>query len=238
MIPTRSASCSASSRYCVVRKTVVPSSLSARTSRHSAVAARRVQAGRRLVEEQHARAVHEREREVEPAAHAAGVAADAPVGGVGEPDALEQLVGARLRASGPRRPCSAPCMRSSSRPVISGSIAASCSATPIARRTASASRTTSWPATQRVARGRAQQRGEDAHRRRLARAVGPEEAVDLALGRPRGRRRRRRGCRPGSCGRGPRRRRRGSAPVQPTRRRAGRRRPGRRAPGRARSGRS
>ena len=36
MIPTRSASCSASSRYCVVRKTVVPSSLSARTSRHSA----------------------------------------------------------------------------------------------------------------------------------------------------------------------------------------------------------
>ena len=36
MIPTRSASCSASSRYWVVRNTVVPSSCSARTSRHSA----------------------------------------------------------------------------------------------------------------------------------------------------------------------------------------------------------
>ena len=37
MIPTRSASWSASSRYCVVRKTVVPSSRSRRTSSHSVV---------------------------------------------------------------------------------------------------------------------------------------------------------------------------------------------------------
>ena len=34
----------------------------------------------------------------------------------------------------------------------------------------------------RLARGRAQQRDEDADRRGLARAVGPEKAVDLALG--------------------------------------------------------
>ena len=38
-------------------------------------------------------------------------------------------------------------MRISSRPVISGSSAASCNATPIAARTAAGSATTSWPAT-------------------------------------------------------------------------------------------
>ena len=56
MIPTRSASCSASSRYCVVRKTVVPSSLSTPHLAPQRGAARRVEARRRLVEEQHARA--------------------------------------------------------------------------------------------------------------------------------------------------------------------------------------
>ena len=54
-----------------------------------------VEAGGRLVEEEDPRAVDEREREVEPALHTAGVAADLPVGGVGQADAREQLVGAR-----------------------------------------------------------------------------------------------------------------------------------------------
>ena len=53
-----------------------------------------VEAGGGLVEEQHRRLVHERQREVEPAAHAAGVGADPPVGGAGEADALEQHVAA------------------------------------------------------------------------------------------------------------------------------------------------
>ena len=44
-------------------------------------------------------AVDEREREVEPALHAARVAADAAVGGLGQPDALEQLARARLARS-------------------------------------------------------------------------------------------------------------------------------------------
>ena len=53
MIPTRSASTSASSRYCVVRKTVTPSSRASRaTSCPQVGAALRVEAGRRLVEEQ------------------------------------------------------------------------------------------------------------------------------------------------------------------------------------------
>ena len=45
--------------------------------------------------------VDEREREVQAALHAAGVAAHLAVGGVGEPDALEQLVaaGAALAAA-------------------------------------------------------------------------------------------------------------------------------------------
>ena len=166
MIPTRSASCSASSRYCVVRKTVVPSSLSARTSRHSARAARRVQAGRGLVEEQHLRAVHEREREVQAAAHAARVAADAPVGGLREPDALEQVRRARRAPSAPRRPCRAPCMRSSSRPghqrvdrrLLQRDADRAPHGVGLARRRRG-------PATRAVPGGRAQQRGEDADRR-------------------------------------------------------------------------
>ena len=57
MIPTRSASTSASSRYCVVRKTVTPSSLrQPRDLAPQRAAALRVQAGRRLVEEQDRRA--------------------------------------------------------------------------------------------------------------------------------------------------------------------------------------
>ena len=52
----------------------------------------RVEARRRLVEEEDRRPVHEREREVEPALHAARVAADLAVGGEREPDPLEQLL--------------------------------------------------------------------------------------------------------------------------------------------------
>ena len=51
-----------------------------------------VEPGRRLVEEEDPRPVDEREGEVEPALHAAGVAAHLAVGGLGQADALEQLV--------------------------------------------------------------------------------------------------------------------------------------------------
>ena len=56
------------------------------------VAAARIEARRRLVEEEDAWSVHERGREVEAAPHAAGVGLDRTVGGVGEGEALEQLV--------------------------------------------------------------------------------------------------------------------------------------------------
>ena len=56
-----------------------------------------VEAGRRLVQEQDARLVDQRQREVEPALHAAGVAADLAVGCLGQPDPVDQLVAAALR---------------------------------------------------------------------------------------------------------------------------------------------
>ena len=43
--------------------------------------------------------VHERQREVEPAPHAARVAAHAAVGRLGQADALDQLVAARARSA-------------------------------------------------------------------------------------------------------------------------------------------
>ena len=72
MMPTRSASASASSRYWVVRKIVMPSSSLSRLHLlpHPA-AAHRVEPGGGLVEEQHVGVVHERGGEVEPALHAA-----------------------------------------------------------------------------------------------------------------------------------------------------------------------
>ena len=60
--------------------------------------AARVEAGGRLVEEQHRRLRHQRGGEVEPAAHAAGVGAHDARAGLDQVEALEQLVGARARA--------------------------------------------------------------------------------------------------------------------------------------------
>ena len=56
--------------------------------------AARVEPGGRFVEEDHRRARHQRGREVETAAHAARVGLGEPAAGVGELEALEQLVGA------------------------------------------------------------------------------------------------------------------------------------------------
>ena len=53
-----------------------------------------IESGRRLVEEEHRRAVHEGGGEVEPASHATRVRPYRPVGGVGKAERLEQLLGA------------------------------------------------------------------------------------------------------------------------------------------------
>ena len=57
-------------------------------------AAAGVEPGGGLVEEQHRRGGDEADREVEAATHAAGVLLGDPVGGLGEREPLEQLVGA------------------------------------------------------------------------------------------------------------------------------------------------
>ena len=96
MIPTRSARTSASSRYCVVRKTVTPSSRARRAT--SAQSALRLCGSRPVVgssRKRMLRPVDEREREVEPALHPAGVGPHLAVGRLGQPDALEQLLAPR-----------------------------------------------------------------------------------------------------------------------------------------------
>ena len=56
-----------------------------------------------------------------------------------------------------------------------------CGTTPIQRRARAGALTTSIPAIRTCARGRQGARRADADRRRLARAVRPQQAIDLAL---------------------------------------------------------
>ena len=100
MIASRSHSASASSRYCVVRNTVVPLLVDPPHLLPDREPARRVEPGRRLVEEQHLGPVHERGREVQPALHAARVGLDAAVRRVLELDEREQLARALGRLGG------------------------------------------------------------------------------------------------------------------------------------------
>ena len=171
-----SASRSASSRYCVVSTQRGAVGDQALDRAPHLGPARRVEAGRRLVEEDD-RAVHDQAgREVEPAAHAAGVGPDLAVGGVLDPEAGEQLVGARERV--------APWRASAGARAGAGSRARSGArrARPAGRRARSArarragSRTTSWPATNARPAVGASERGEDADGGRLAGAVVAEQA--------------------------------------------------------------
>ena len=129
----------------------------------------RVEAGRRLVEEEDARAVDEREREVEPALHPAGVRPHLAVGGVGQADALEQLVAARLAAPRAARrgaPSAGACAR--------GRSAAGRAPPPGARRRSPSAPsgprwTMSKPGHRRRARARRQERRQHVDGGRLAR---------------------------------------------------------------------
>ena len=83
----------------MVRKTVVPASARRADDAPQLLAAAGVEAGRRLVEEQHRHVDDEAEREVEASAHAARVGADASARGIRELEALEQLGRALARLS-------------------------------------------------------------------------------------------------------------------------------------------
>ncbi len=140
----------------------------------------RVEPGGRLVEEEHPRFVDERGGEVEPALHAARVGADAAVGGGGEVDPFQQCVGP-FAAFGRRQ-------------ALQGRLQAD----QLTARHQRIERRFLQGDTDRApdlagfgddvvagdsgaAAGRQQQRRQHPHRRRLAGAVGSEEAVDLAL---------------------------------------------------------
>ena len=180
MIARRSQSWSASSRYCVVRKTVVPRALMRRTSSQTVSRLAGSRPGGRLVEEQDLGLVDERRREVQAALHPAGVALDAAVGGVLELDEREQLLARARRACARRARTAGPAGRAARARSGAGRGPASCSATPIllARAVGVAGDVDAGDA--RAAGGDRQQRGEHPHGRRLAGAVGPEEAEDLA----------------------------------------------------------
>ena len=102
MTTIESASRSASSRYCVVSRIVVPPSARSAMNSHMPSRLRGSRPGGRLVEEQHPRPGDQRGGDVEPAAHAAGVGLRRPGRRVREVEPLQQLARARPRAS--RRP--------------------------------------------------------------------------------------------------------------------------------------
>jgi hypothetical protein len=124
--------------------------------------------------------VHERERQVEPATHAARVASDLPVSRLGEADALEELGGAVARlgaAQSVQRALHAQQLAAGHQRVDRRLLQRDADRAP--HRVAVVDHVV--PGDERAAGGRAQQRGEDPHHRRLSGAVGPEESVDLAF---------------------------------------------------------
>ncbi len=84
MIASRSQSSSASSRYWVVRKIVVPRRVDAPHLLPDRQPRGRIEAGGRLVEKEHLRLVNEGARQVEPPLHPSRVGLGPPVGGIGQ----------------------------------------------------------------------------------------------------------------------------------------------------------
>ncbi len=156
----------------------------------------RVEARRRLVEKQDPRPVQQRERQVEAPLHAARVAGHAPVGGLGETDALEQLVAPPRGARAFGMPCRpglqpqvlAPGQHRVERDLLERRADRRAHGRALAQDVVAGDAG--------AAGGRRQQRREHLDRRRLAGAVRPEEPVDLAGLDHAGRSRRRRAGRP------------------------------------------
>ena len=86
----------------------------------------------------------------------------------------------RSRSMRPDRPYIFPWTERFSPTVRFSSVVCACETVPIDRRTADRSGTTSWPSMRAAAGGRRQQRRQHPDERRLAGAVGTEQAVDLA----------------------------------------------------------
>ena len=102
-IATRSQRRSASSRRCVVRKIVTPPLAELVDQLVDVSGGDRVQAGGRLVEEQHLRVAEQRPRQGDPLAQAFGQGAAGVVGPVGQVDGPQRAVDAIASSRAPRR---------------------------------------------------------------------------------------------------------------------------------------
>ena len=141
------------------------------------VARARIQAGRRLVEEHELRGDDDARGDVQSAAHAAGVVLDELAGGLGQPERVEQLVGAALRgpAFEPEQQPEQDEVLAAGEVLVDGCELAGEAHEP-ADRVGVGDDVVSEHA--RAARVGADERREHPDRRRLAGAVGSEHAVD------------------------------------------------------------
>ena len=134
----------------------------------------RVEAGGRLVEEEQLGPADDAQRDVEPAALAAGQGAGPGAGLRRQADRLDHLVRVARRAGRSRRsggPARAPSAQPAS-PV-------DCSTMPTRARQARSRSAGSWPSTVTSPASRLAEALEDLDGRRLAGAVGPEQREDL-----------------------------------------------------------
>ena len=164
----------------MVSSTVVPSATSAFDHLPQAQPAARVEAGGRLVEEQHRRLCDERGGEVEAAAHPARVGLGRSSAGVDEVEALEQLAAAGLGvpAAGAVEPSDHRQVLEAGEVFVDRRVLAG-EPDPLAQRGSVVAHVEAEHA--RAAGVGLQQRGEDAHERRLAGAVRAQQPHDLAL---------------------------------------------------------
>ncbi|MGX1489286.1 hypothetical protein RKD41_001545 [Streptomyces tendae] len=139
--------------------------------------ARRVESRRGLVQEEHVGTADETRGQVEAAAHPAGVAGHRPVGGLGQTEAVQQLVGPLRRSAHPVQPGEQPQILAAGQITVHGGVlAGDADVTAYGRRVAEQI----VPGDPGGAGVRPQQRGEQPYGGRLAGAVRPEEAADRA----------------------------------------------------------
>ena len=172
---TSSTVCATSASTWLETSTVRPSAGHAAQEVAQPADALRVEAVGGLVEDQHARVAEQRRRQPEPLAHAERVLAGAPAGGALELDEPEHLVHARPREPGHRR----------QRAQVVAALAAGMRARDLQVGADHPRRLVELdvrlPEDRRVARAGPRERQDHPQRRRLARAVGPEEPGHRAL---------------------------------------------------------
>ena len=176
-----SARWSASSRYWVQSRIVVPPSTKRPDDVPDLIARTWVEAGRGLVEEHQPRGDDDARGDVEPPAHPARVVLDEPRCRVGQAEGVQQLGGARLRliASQPQEPGDEDQVLAAGQVLVDRrelAGEADIAADLVGVGDDVVAEDPGAPL------GGPGQGGEHPDRRRLAGAVGPEDAVDAALG--------------------------------------------------------